>query len=53
MKFDDFIQCCVTLQTLTEGFKQRDTQRSGVVTLSYEDVSLPRLLCKEKSNEIH
>ncbi|XP_065193305.1 sorcin-like [Sycon ciliatum] len=40
MKFDDFIQCCVTLQTLTEGFKQRDTQRNGNVTLSYEDFLL-------------
>jgi Ca2+-binding EF-hand superfamily protein len=36
MKFDDFIQCCVMLRSLTEGFKRLDTDRSGTVTISYE-----------------
>ncbi|CAI8034746.1 Peflin [Geodia barretti] len=36
MKFDDFIQCCVMLRSLTEGFKRLDTNRSGVVTINYE-----------------
>jgi hypothetical protein len=36
MKFDDFIQCCVMLRSLTEGFKRLDSNRSGVVTLNYE-----------------
>ena len=39
MKFDDFIQCCVMLRSLTEGFKRLDTNRSGVVTINYEQVS--------------
>ena len=38
MKFDDFIQCCVMLRSLTEGFKRVDTNRSGIVTISYEQV---------------
>ena len=38
MKFDDFIQCCVMLRSLTESFKRSDTNRTGVVTISYEQV---------------
>ena len=38
MKFDDFIQCCVMLKSLTERFKKMDTNRSGIVTVSYEQV---------------
>ena len=38
MKFDDFIQCCVMLRSLTEGFKKLDTNRTGVVTINYEQV---------------
>ena len=38
MKFDDFIQCCVMLRSLTEGFKRLDTNRSGFVTINYEQV---------------
>lgn len=36
MKFDDFIQCCVMLRSLTEGFKKLDTDRNGVVNINYE-----------------
>lgn len=36
MKFDDFIQCCVMLRSLTEGFKKLDTNRSGMVQINYE-----------------
>ena len=39
MKFDDFIQCCVMLKSLTESFKRLDTNRSGVITINYETVS--------------
>ena len=38
MKFDDFIQCCVMLRSLTESFKRSDTNRTGVITISYEQV---------------
>lgn len=38
MKFDDFIQCCVMLRSLTEAFQRVDTDRDGVIDVSYEQV---------------
>jgi len=35
--FDDFIQACVTLQTLTNAFRKYDHQQNGTITLKYED----------------
>ncbi|XP_043206597.1 programmed cell death protein 6-like isoform X1 [Amphibalanus amphitrite] len=34
--FDDFIQCCVVLHTLTSAFRQHDTDMDGVITIQYE-----------------
>ncbi|KAJ8679054.1 hypothetical protein QAD02_014841 [Eretmocerus hayati] len=34
--FDDFIQCCVVLHTLTASFRQFDTDLDGVITIHYE-----------------
>ncbi|XP_076302121.1 apoptosis-linked gene-2 [Lasioglossum baleicum] len=34
--FDDFIQCCVVLHTLTAAFRQLDTDLDGVITVHYE-----------------
>ncbi|XP_063594162.1 programmed cell death protein 6-like isoform X1 [Penaeus indicus] len=34
--FDDFIQCCIVLHTLTQAFSQYDQDRDGVITISYE-----------------
>ncbi|KAK9511677.1 hypothetical protein O3M35_000295 [Rhynocoris fuscipes] len=34
--FDDFIQCCVLLHTLTDAFRKYDTDQDGVITLQYE-----------------
>lgn len=34
--FDDFIQCCVVLQTLTNAFRQHDTDMKGIITIDYE-----------------
>uniref|UniRef100_A0A1Q3FH63 Programmed cell death protein 6 n=1 Tax=Culex tarsalis TaxID=7177 RepID=A0A1Q3FH63_CULTA len=34
--FDDFIQCCVILYTLTSAFRQYDTDQDGVITIHYE-----------------
>ncbi|XP_062515597.1 programmed cell death protein 6-like [Corticium candelabrum] len=34
--FDDFIQCCVVMQTLTGSFRRYDTNQSGWIQLSYE-----------------
>jgi len=34
--FDDFIQCCVVLHTLTASFRQHDTDMDGIITIHYE-----------------
>lgn len=34
--FDDFIQCCVVLQTLTDVFRSQDTEMKGIITVDYE-----------------
>ncbi|XP_060654104.1 programmed cell death protein 6-like [Drosophila nasuta] len=34
--FDDFIQCCIVLQTLTSAFKFYDTDMKGIITIDYE-----------------
>ncbi|XP_050725333.1 programmed cell death protein 6-like isoform X2 [Eriocheir sinensis] len=35
--FDDFIQCCISLHTLTSEFSQRDHEKKGVASFSYEE----------------
>lgn len=37
LKFDDFIQTCVMLRSLTDAFKARDTNLNGIIQVSYED----------------
>jgi len=37
MNFDDFIQCCVMLKSLTESFKQKDTNQNGNIRIHYEE----------------
>ncbi|PIK55288.1 hypothetical protein BSL78_07807 [Apostichopus japonicus] len=37
LKLDDFIQACVMLKSLTDSFRQRDTNMNGTITISYED----------------
>ncbi|KAL8570465.1 Programmed cell death protein 6 [Nucella lapillus] len=34
--FDDFIQCCVILQTLTSAFRVHDQDQDGWIQISYE-----------------
>ncbi|XP_054273886.1 programmed cell death protein 6-like [Macrosteles quadrilineatus] len=34
--FDDFIQCCIVLHTLTSAFRQYDTDQDGYITIHYE-----------------
>ncbi|XP_015113229.1 programmed cell death protein 6 isoform X2 [Diachasma alloeum] len=34
--FDDFIQCCIVLYTLTSAFRKFDTDQDGVITIHYE-----------------
>ncbi|UJR20762.1 hypothetical protein I4U23_023880 [Adineta vaga] len=35
--FDDFIQACVSIQTLTNAFRQHDRLQNGQITINYED----------------
>ncbi|CAF0884179.1 unnamed protein product [Didymodactylos carnosus] len=35
--FDDFIQACVSIQTLTNSFQSYDRQRNGSITIGYEE----------------
>ena len=37
LKFDDFIQTCVMLRSLTDAFRTRDTNFNGVIQVGYED----------------
>ncbi|XP_048448635.1 programmed cell death protein 6-like [Rhincodon typus] len=34
--FDDFIQCCIVLQRLTDLFRRYDTDQDGWIQISYE-----------------
>lgn len=36
IRFDDFIQACVVLHTLTSAFRQHDTDQDGVIQIHYE-----------------
>ncbi|GFR01031.1 programmed cell death protein 6 [Trichonephila clavata] len=35
--FDDYIQICVTLQSLTAAFRSHDKDMTGIITISYEE----------------
>jgi hypothetical protein len=35
--FDDFVQLCVVLQTLTASFRDKDNDRDGYITIHYEE----------------
>ena len=35
--FDDFIKCCLVLNSLTDSFRGKDTQQNGQATISFED----------------
>lgn len=35
--FDDFIQACVMLKSLTDKFRVKDTSQNGVIRISYEE----------------
>jgi len=37
MHFDDFIQLCVVLQTLTAAFRDKDTDLDGWIRIQYEE----------------
>ncbi|KAH3861652.1 sorcin-like isoform X2 [Dreissena polymorpha] len=37
IQFDDFIQACVLLKTLTDKFRAKDNQMNGTIRISYEE----------------
>ncbi|UYV67429.1 Pef1 [Cordylochernes scorpioides] len=37
INFDDFIQSCVMLKSLTDAFRSKDRQQTGMVTMYYEE----------------
>ncbi|XP_069751661.1 peflin isoform X2 [Narcine bancroftii] len=47
IQLDSFIQICMQLQSTTDAFKEKDTNRSGNIRISYEDfliLAMPRVL---------
>ncbi|XP_042208302.1 programmed cell death protein 6-like isoform X2 [Homarus americanus] len=38
--FDDFIQCCIVLHTLTSEFRQRDQEQKGIATFTFDQYML-------------
>ncbi|KAG2231173.1 hypothetical protein INT48_002954 [Thamnidium elegans] len=48
--FDNFVQACVTLSTLTKSFRSRDYESRGSIIINYEDVSIYFLRGKKKKN---
>ena len=40
ISFDNFVQSCVTVQTLTDAFRRIDVAGTGVVTMTYEQVMI-------------
>ena len=37
ISFDDFIQCCVLIQTLSAAFQRKDTNKNGWIQINYEE----------------
>jgi len=37
LTLDNFIQSCVLLKSITDQFRLKDTQRTGSITISYEE----------------
>ena len=44
LKFDDFIQSCVLLRSLTDAFRTRDSNLDGTIQVSYEDKNVVSLV---------
>lgn len=45
MSVDQFIIICVQIQRFTEAFRQRDTERAGVISIGFEDFLNVALSC--------
>jgi len=50
ISFDNFVQSCVTVQTLTDAFRRLDHQNTGVVTMTYEQVKYKSLIKRERKD---
>lgn len=40
--FDNFVQACVSIKSLTDSFRRFDTDGDGWIQIKYEDVSVVR-----------
>jgi len=40
LNFENFVACCITLQSLTNSFKTKDTAMRGAAQMSYDDFML-------------
>lgn len=40
VSFDNFVQACVTMKTLTDSFRQFDNDQDGWIQINYEQVSI-------------
>lgn len=45
MSVDQFLVVCVQIQRFTEAFRQRDTERKGVISINFEDFLSVALNC--------
>ena len=46
LTLDNFIQACVMLKTVTDTFRQKDSQQKGVIQIGYEEFLTMVLLNK-------
>jgi len=46
LTLDNFIQACVLLKSVTDTFRQKDKNMSGVIQISYEEF-LTMVLCNK------
>lgn len=40
--FDNFVQACVTMKTLTDSFRQFDNDQDGWIQINYEQVNITK-----------
>jgi Ca2+-binding EF-hand superfamily protein len=46
--FDNFVQACVTMKTLTDSFRQFDNDQDGWIQINYEQVTKKKKKKKKK-----
>lgn len=49
MTFDNFVQACVTVKTLTDSFRAFDTDGDGWININYEQVMIIMMIYIKKN----